>query len=239
MNTHRIQSIAITKTRTSEFDLIRRLAVLTIVAVAVFCQLRASNALAQPHGGHAFSHGPPAADGPSFSHGRSFAHAPSFSHAPFQTRNFAFDGRFNHDHFYPAVGNSVRTLPPGRLDLTFGRGHYFFHAGVWYGRRGPNFVVVRPPLGIIVPILPPTFATVMVTGIPYYYANDIYYVAVPDGYQVVAPPADTVMAQSSQPAAASSPTANSSYYCESTQSYYPSVSHCKEGWRVLSATPQS
>ena len=54
-------------------------------------------------------------------------------------------------------------------------------------------MVVLPPMGITVPMLPPAYATLWIAGAPYYYANDyangVYYAAAPgQGYVVVAPP---------------------------------------------------
>ena len=70
-------------------------------------------------------------------------------------------------------------------------------------------MVVRPPLGVVVPVLPPAYATVWSAGVPYYYANDIYYVAAPEGYALAQPPLD------------------------------PSVAPRAEGWRTVPATPPS
>jgi hypothetical protein len=49
-------------------------------------------------------------------------------------------------------------------------------------------VVVTPPVGIVVSVLPPLYTTVWVRGVPYYYADDIYYTQGPGGYVVVTPP---------------------------------------------------
>lgn len=98
--------------------------------------------------------------------------------------------RFNHAHFYPNRGSVVGVLPGQHYDVAFRGGHYFFAGGVWYAPRGGAFVVVAPPFGLFLPILPPFYTTVWVAGVPYYYADDVYYVyrgpAV--GYEVVAPP---------------------------------------------------
>jgi hypothetical protein len=48
--------------------------------------------------------------------------------------------------------------------------------------------VIAPPLGIIVPFLPPFASTVWFGGAPYYYANNVYYAPTPQGYTVVPPP---------------------------------------------------
>lgn len=108
----------------------------------------------------------------------------------FYSPHWELDGRHGHDHYYPARGYIVPRLPPGYLDLTFGGGHFFFRSGAWYRSQGPEFVVVRPPVGIRLGILPPSYSTIWIGGAPYYYANGIYYTAVPNTseYVVVDPP---------------------------------------------------
>ena len=162
----------------------------------------------------------------------------------FHTDHWAFDHRFNHNHYYPQFGYGIRALPPGHVVLTFRGEPFFFHAGVWYRRGGPGFVVVRPPIGIIVPILPPSYSTVVVGSVPYYYADDTYYEQAPGGYAVVTPPPGVAEADTSAPVAppqaapGAAPSAGATwYYCESSKTYYPYVSECKEGWRAVAATP--
>jgi hypothetical protein len=71
--------------------------------------------------------------------------------------------------------------------------------------------------------------------VPYYYANDIYYVAAPGGYAVAEPPAEAASAPQAQAAAPGA--AGNWYYCESAKAYYPYVAQCAEGWRTVPATP--
>jgi hypothetical protein len=103
---------------------------------------------------------------------------------------FRHDFRYGHNQFYPTRGFTVRTLPPGAFAVTHPGGRYFFAGGVWYAARGPAFVVVAPPIGVFVPVLPVAYTTVWVGGLPYYYANDTFYewVDAQHGYQVVDPP---------------------------------------------------
>jgi len=152
----------------------------------------------------------------------------------FRTDHWVYDNRFHHDHYYPAVGYRIGALPPGHLEVRFRGEPFWFHSGVWYHRVGPSFVVFRPPFGVIVPVLPPAYSTVYVGAVPYYYANDVYYVQKPQGYEVVAPPPP-----SEAPAAAAPPqqTAGNWYYCDSAKNYYPYVGQCPEGWRTVPATP--
>jgi uncharacterized protein DUF6515 len=163
----------------------------------------------------------------------------------FHTDHWVFDHRFNHNHYYPQFGYSVPVLPAGHVALTFRGNPFFFHSGVWYRRGGPGFVVVRPPVGIIVPILPPAYSTVVAGGVPYYYANDVYYVQAPGGYAVAEPPPGVDEAAAAAPVTSppqagpsGAPSASATwYYCESSKTYYPYVSECKEGWRAVPATP--
>jgi len=100
-----------------------------------------------------------------------------------------FDDRYAHDHYYPQRGVYVQALPRGSTSLAFRGDRYFFRAGVWYHPEGGRFVVIAPPIGIVVPLLPPAYVTVYANGAPYYYANGTYYSALPgQGYAVVVPP---------------------------------------------------
>jgi hypothetical protein len=121
-----------------------------------------------------------------------------------------------------------------------GPDRFYYHAGVWW-RPGPaGFVVIRPPIGVVVPVLPPAYTTVWIGGAPYYYANDIYYTPVAGGYAVAQPPADVAaQAEAAPPAAApgGAPTSGNWYYCDSSKTYYPYAASCPEGWRTVPATP--
>ena len=169
----------------------------------------------------------------------------------FQTPHWVFDDRFHHNHYYPSVGYSLSILPTGNIAVGFRGGRFFFHSGVWYQRGGPGFVVVRPPFGIVVPVLPPAYSTVWNAGVPYYYANDVYYAEQAGGGYVVSPPPMEATAATEQslhppapapqtipaPGASAPPASASWYYCDSTNAYYPYVSECREGWRAVPANP--
>jgi hypothetical protein len=111
------------------------------------------------------------------------------------------DTRFNHNRTYPARGFAVDHVPEGALTANFRGGSYYYHGGVWYQPHGDHFFVVAPPIGIVVPILPPFYTTVWFGGAPYYYANDTYYVWSADqqGYVVSDPPQDPDSASTQPP----------------------------------------
>lgn len=102
------------------------------------------------------------------------------------------DGRYAHNRYYPDRGSYVRGLPgrPYMFDRPGGR--FYYSGGVWYRPYGASFVVVGAPTGLFVPVLPPFYTTMWIGGVPYYYANDTYYVwsQANSGYEVVDPPGD-------------------------------------------------
>jgi hypothetical protein len=111
------------------------------------------------------------------------------------------DTRFNHNRTYPTRGFAVDHVPEGAVTANFRGGSYYYHGGVWYQPNGDHFFVVAPPIGIVVPILPPFYTTVWFGGAPYYYANDTYYVWSADqqGYVVSDAPQDPDSASTQPP----------------------------------------
>jgi len=103
------------------------------------------------------------------------------------SRDVQFEQRFEPRHSYPREGHIVRVLPHKHRPIHYHNKDFFYLEGVWYLSSGVDFVVVRPPLGIIVPILPPFYTTIWVGDIPYYFANGVYYQWRGDinGYEVV------------------------------------------------------
>ena len=86
------------------------------------------------------------------------------------------DSRHGHDRVYADRGVAVAAVPHGAVVVHDGPNRYWFHGGVWYHPDGHRFVVVAPPIGLFIPVLPPFYTTLLIGGIPYYYANDAYYV---------------------------------------------------------------
>lgn len=112
-------------------------------------------------------------------------------HPPYATH---VDRRHGHDHTYPDRGAVVRDLPQGAIAVNYAGISYRFAGGVWYERRGPAYIVVEPPIGLIVPQLPPFVTSFESGGKTYVYANDVFYRPRPDlgGYVVVNDPQDEV-----------------------------------------------
>lgn len=146
---------------------------LILAAAAALCLTGAATALAEEHGGHEREHGVlrggPHVDG----------------------RGYVFDGRYDHGHYYPAYGAHLRVLPEGYRPYFWHGSPFYFWGGIWYAPGPVGFVVVRPPAGLAIGVLPPYYTTVWIGGIPYYYADNAYYTWSPEanGYVVVEPPA--------------------------------------------------
>ncbi|HEV2286959.1 MAG TPA: DUF6515 family protein [Steroidobacteraceae bacterium] len=120
------------------------------------------------------------------------AQAPDHGYRPGGRAPEHMDARFHHNHYYPNRGAYVAGLPGHPYAFERPGGRFFYSGGVWYAPYGPRFVVVGAPLGVFVPVLPPFYSTIWFGGVPYYYANDTYYVwsQAQNGYEVVAPPGD-------------------------------------------------
>lgn len=98
-----------------------------------------------------------------------------------------YDDRYRNDRrYYPARGHIVRHLPH-RHRVVHHHGHrYYYGDGAWYRPHQSGFMVVTPPIGLVLSFLPDGYTTVHFGGIPYYRAHDVYYVWQPKqrGYVV-------------------------------------------------------
>jgi hypothetical protein len=101
-----------------------------------------------------------------------------------------YDNRYNHNRNYPVRGYVAPALPRGTMNVRYRGSPYYFHGGVWYRPYGPRYVVIRPPFGVGIGFLPPFYTTVWFGGVPYYYADDTYYMWRPERreYVVTQPP---------------------------------------------------
>lgn len=79
----------------------------------------------------------------------------------------------------------VRVLPAGHHRIVHRGVHYAYHAGRYYVQRHGHWVVVRPPVGIAVPVLPRR-VDVVIRGVHRHYRHDgVEYRRTARGYVVV------------------------------------------------------
>lgn len=97
-------------------------------------------------------------------------------------------------HYYPPPGHVVRALPRGYHESRHRHNRYYYHSGVWYRPYGTYYRVVAPPVGVSVSLLPDFYTTLWYGGVPYYYANSVYYTPRTGGvgYVVTEPPSGAV-----------------------------------------------
>jgi hypothetical protein len=108
------------------------------------------------------------------------------------SRSHYRDSRYHHDRSYPVRAQVIQALPRGHLTVVHGGIRFYFYEGVWYRPQGHQFIIVTPPVGLFVSILPPYYSTIWVRGVPYYYANEVYYTHRGSGYVIVEPPKEKV-----------------------------------------------
>jgi len=112
-----------------------------------------------------------------------------------QHRGYVYDNRYNHGHYYPGYGTAFRGLPEGARMIHYRDGDWYFHGGAWYRPYGGSFIVVAPPIGIGIGVLPPYYSTVWIGGVPYYYADGTYYLWQPERQEYVVTDAPSSDAQ--------------------------------------------
>jgi hypothetical protein len=95
-------------------------------------------------------------------------------------------------HYMPH-GKQVRELPRGYTRVHNGPFDYYYWEGMFYRLIAKDYVVVYPPVGVVVPVIPQGCQPVVVDGIAYYNINGITYMATPNGYQVVPQPKTIVI----------------------------------------------
>lgn len=81
----------------------------------------------------------------------------------------------SHD-YYPRRGHVVQRLPPGPRVARYQGQSYYYSRGGWYRPYRTGYVVVDPPVGLVVPFLPGHGTTLYFGGIPHYRAGSVYYV---------------------------------------------------------------
>jgi hypothetical protein len=113
----------------------------------------------------------------------------------YRDRGYVLDPRHRHNHYYPPRGHVIKVLPRSHYVVPYRSQKYYFHHGVWYRPSGTRFVVVLPPIGLFVPVLPPVYTTLWVGGVPYYYADGVYYTWRPQErvYVVSEPPPESAI----------------------------------------------
>lgn len=94
--------------------------------------------------------------------------------------------------------------PPGPSSLTYRGTRYLISGGQWYERRDGDLVAVVPPAGVMVKDLPQGYSMRWIGGVPYFYADGLYYVwrERPRRYEILTAAPAEVRTDGPQPASA-------------------------------------
>ncbi|MEI6438410.1 MAG: DUF6515 family protein [Candidatus Omnitrophota bacterium] len=110
------------------------------------------------------------------------------------------DDRRDDRHYYryhdrPSFGLRLTFAPPRDAFIVHvSNSRYYYYDGLYYNRLGNEYMLVPPPVGAVVAVIPSDFRPVAVNGVTYYTDNGTYYVYTRYGYQVVPPPFTVVTA---------------------------------------------
>jgi len=78
--------------------------------------------------------------------------------------------------YYYRPGYTIGTIPKVAVTVTLGSLVFYYADGIYYRRHNSGFMVIVPPIGLIVPVLPVGYTVFYLHGITYYYYADVYYV---------------------------------------------------------------
>ena len=98
--------------------------------------------------------------------------------------------RFFYYHDHPQYGYHMHFLPAGAYVIWAGGTRYYYYDGLYYAYVGDgDYVLVNPPMGAFVNVIPPDFQPVSINGRIYYTNNGVYYILTEHhGYKVVPQP---------------------------------------------------
>jgi len=114
--------------------------------------------------------------------------------AQYGRNNGRNNGRYNSRsysyHRYPSRTSVsiIARLPFGAVSLSFGNRYYHYYRGAYYRPYNRGYMIVQPPIGIIVPSLPVGYAQVIIGSHPYYRYGNIFYAPYGNRYRVVEQP---------------------------------------------------
>lgn len=119
-----------------------------------------------------------------------------------------------------SFAQTVVRVAPRHTTVVVHRGvSYHYDGRVYYRPHRRGYVVVTPPIGLQVGILPAGYSRVVVGSQPYFYVGGVYYVQrQPTIYEVVEPPKDAYL--TALPAGTETITINGKRYYKINSTYY-------------------
>lgn len=142
---------------------------------------------------------------------------------------------------YMPHGRQMRELPRGYARVHNGPMDYYYWEGMFYRLISGRYVVVSPPVGVVVTTIPQGCQPVIVDGVAYYNINGVTYMATPGGYQVVPQPKTIVIknyingqdATTNTPAQTSTNTSAAGTAVGTQDSYTVNIPNSKGGYTAV------
>lgn len=101
--------------------------------------------------------------------------------------NRSYHYNYNRYHYRTSV-SIIAHLPFGAVSVIFGNRYYHYYNGLYYRPYDRGYIIVEPPVGIIVPGLPGGCKEVIVGSNPYYRYGNVFYAPYGNRYKVVEEP---------------------------------------------------
>ncbi|WP_211827511.1 DUF6515 family protein [Kistimonas asteriae] len=129
----------------------------------------------------------------------------------------------------PAIGVRVAVLPVGWRSLVVAGATYYVVDNVYYQRQGGTYIVVEPPVTVVVPVASPgpnvhvaSYTSLYVKGKLYYYRDGVFYDRTSSGqYRSVPAPAGAVIDK--LPAGAVEVRENNRIYWKASDTWYEPI----------------
>ena len=87
------------------------------------------------------------------------------------------DRHFYRYHEHPHYGLHIGFLPAGYFTIWAGGTRYYYYDGLYYTYVGyGDYVLVNPPVGAYVSVIPSDFQAVSINGRIYYTDGGVYYI---------------------------------------------------------------
>ncbi len=78
--------------------------------------------------------------------------------------------------YYYRPGYTIRSIPKVAISVSLGSLLFYYSHGVYYRHHSNGYIVILPPIGLLVPVLPVGYLSFHAYGGTYYYYADVYYV---------------------------------------------------------------
>ena len=90
---------------------------------------------------------------------------------------------------------TITVLPNGYSTHLWRGKAYHYHAGYYYLPQNGAYVLVLPPRGMRMQMLPPAHRVILVGSVSYYYFGGIWYRQVNSEYEIVDPPIGAIVSE--------------------------------------------